>query len=141
MRDTTDLFLRAARAKFRFPSKVGDLTVEQLWDLPLTTTRGPTDLDTVAKAINGELKAASEESFVATTKNPNRGTLEAKLDIVKMIIATKQDDAREAETRASKAERRRLIEDAIAQAEVKELTNASKDDLVRRLRELEAEEA
>lgn len=142
MRDTNDLFLRAARQKFRFPSPVGDLTVEQLWDLPLTSTRqNAADLDRVAKAVNAELKAATEESFVAVARNPQRGALEAKLEVVKTIIAIKQDEAAEAKTRAQKAERKRLLEEAIAAAEVRELTTASKDELLARLRALESEEA
>ena len=34
---TDELFIKAARKKFRFPSKVGMLNVENLWDLPLTS--------------------------------------------------------------------------------------------------------
>jgi hypothetical protein len=139
MRDTNDLFLRASRQKFRFASKVGELTVEQLWDLPLTSSRGA-DLDTVARAVNADLKE-TEESFVVKARNPNRSVLEAKLEVVKTIIATKQEDASAAQKRAQIAERRRLIEEAIANAEVKELTNSSKEDLMRRLRELEEQEA
>jgi hypothetical protein len=136
MRDTNDLFLLAARKKFRFPSTKGDLTVEQLWDLPLTSVRSD-DLDTVAKTINREFKATDEESFVVKTTNPNRGVLEAKLEIVKIIIATKQDEAREAKERNDKAERKRTIMEAIRTAEERELSTASKDELLKLLSELD----
>lgn len=142
MRDTNDLFLRAVRQKFRFASRIGELTVEQLWDLPLIAARpNMADLDSVAKTVNAELKAAAEESFVTTTKNPVRSILEAKLDIVKLIIAVKQDEAQAAQKRASRAEKLRLLKQAASEAEIKELTSGSKDDLLRRIAELEAEDA
>lgn len=142
MRDTNDLFLRAAREKWRFPSKVGELTAEQIWELPLTATRAnAADLDSVAKAVNAELKAASEESFVAVRKNPARNTAEGKLDLVRVIIAVKQDEAAASQKRAKRAEDLRLLREAAAEAEIKELTTGSKDDLMRRIAELEAEDA
>lgn len=140
MRDTNDLFFRATKGKFRFPSKVGELTTEQLWDLPLTSTKAGADLDTVAKTINAEIRSASEESFVGPTRNPKRAILEIKLEVVKAVIAAKIDDARDAEKRAAKASRRKLLEEAIAQADMREISSASKDDLLKRLREMDAEE-
>jgi hypothetical protein len=138
MRDTNDLFLRAAREKFRFTSKVGALTVEDLWDLPLSKTNG-LDLDSVAKAVNAELKAAAEESFVTPPNNAKRGPLEAKLEIVKTIIAVKQDEAKAAQDRAHKAQQKKMIADAIAAAQARDLSNASMEDLVAKLKALEAE--
>ena len=64
-----NLFMQATREKFRFESSKGDLSVEQLWDLPLTSRTG-FDLDTVAKAVNADLKASNEESFVNASNNP-----------------------------------------------------------------------
>ena len=140
MRDTNDLFFQATKGKFRFPSKVGELTTEQLWDLPLTSGKNGPDLDTVAKTINAEIRAASEESFVGPSKTSKRTLLETKLEVVKAVIAAKIDCAREAEKRASKASRRRLLEDAIAQADMREISSASKDDLLKRLRDMDAED-
>ena len=36
-----DIFKQAAKAKLRFPSSKGELRVEDLWDLPLTSKTGP----------------------------------------------------------------------------------------------------
>ena len=65
-----NLFEIATRQKFTFPSPRGLLNVEQLWDLPLTSIRpdGSTrtdsvSLDTVARAVNTQLKAVTEETF------------------------------------------------------------------------------
>jgi hypothetical protein len=119
---------------------VGELTTEQLWDLPLTSGKNGPDLDTVAKTINAEIRAASEESFVGPSKTSKRTPLETKLEVVKAIIAAKIDWAREAEKRASNASRRRLLEDAIAQVDMREISSASKDDLLKRLRDMDAED-
>lgn len=140
MHDTQDLFLRAARDKFRFPSKIGELVAEQLWTLPLQSDR-TANLDDVARGLNAELKAATEESFVTPVRNDKRPALEAKLELVKLIIAIKLEEAAAAKKRAQTAERRRMLEEAIAQADMRDLASASKDDLLKKLRELESEEA
>jgi hypothetical protein len=87
-----NLFQLASRQKFRFQSIKGELTTEQLWDLPLTA-RGGFNLDEVAKQVAAELKAAGEESFVKKNSNPAKAKLEAKLEIVKHLIAAKLEDA------------------------------------------------
>jgi len=46
-----NIFERAARAKVRFSSAVGELTTEQLFDLPLTATGNRLSLDAVARDI------------------------------------------------------------------------------------------
>lgn len=104
------IFEKASRQKLRFVSVRGDITTEQLWDLPLTSRNG-FDLDSVAKAVNQELKQVAEESFVATSANPAKATLELKLEIVKHVIAARIEAADTAKKRAeNKAERERLME-------------------------------
>ncbi len=85
---STNLYERASREKFRFPSPKGELTVEQLWELPLQSKTGAASLDGVAQAVNKELGAVTENSFVSTTTNPAKPVLEAKLELVKHVIAT-----------------------------------------------------
>ena len=105
-----NLFEKASRQKLRFATTRGEITTEHLWDLPLTS-RNEFNLDTVAKAVNQELKQVAEESFVSTTNNPAKATLELKLDIVKHIIAARIEATESAKKRAeNKAERDRLLE-------------------------------
>lgn len=132
----TDLFLQATRRKFRFPSNKGDLSVEQLWDLPLTSRNG-FDLDTVAKTVNTHLKAASEESFVVTSSNPAKTTLQEQLEVIKAIIAVKLDEAAKAKMRSDRAaERQRLLE-ILDQKEDDELKGLSREEIKKRLAELD----
>lgn len=105
----SNLFEAATRRKLRFESTRGNLSVEDLWDLPLTSRDG-CDLDSAAKSVNRALKAAGEESFVNTRANPQQRILELKLDIVKHIIAVKIAEDQEKEAAAGRrAERERLV--------------------------------
>ena len=104
-----NIFEQATRRAIRFESAKGDLSVEQLWDLPLQS-RNQFDLDTVAKTVNRQLNAVTEESFVSIRENPAKETLSHKLEIVKHIISVKLQEAEEARNRANKAsEKEKLL--------------------------------
>lgn len=131
----SSLFLLAARQKYRFPSIRGELTAEQLFDLPLTSKSG-FDLNSTAKAINSALKDVTTDSFVETISDPRKPELTAKLEIVKEVIAIKQAENAAAADKAKRAEKRAKILDAIAAAETRELSKASVDELRKQLDEL-----
>ena len=95
-----NIFEQATRRAIRFESAKGDLSVEQLWDLPLQS-RNQFDLDTVAKTVNRQLNAVTEESFVSVRENPAKETHSLKLEIVKHIISVKLQEAEEARNRAN----------------------------------------
>lgn len=104
------LFEAASRQKLRFDSKVGALTTEDLWDLPLTHAT-KANLDSIAIALNTQLKG-SEESFVSTTTKD--ATLELKFEIVKHIIQERKKAITEALEKKNKDEKRRQLDDLIA---------------------------
>ncbi len=86
------MFKFAAQHKLRFPSVRGVLVAENLFDLPLKSASG-FDLNSVAQAINKELKTTGEESFVEdVTDDPRRKALQVSLEIVKDVIKTKQEE-------------------------------------------------
>jgi len=124
----SNLFITASRKKFRFASERGDLTVENLWDLPLTSKNG-FNLNAVAIGVNAELKGLAEESFVETSTNPRRKDLENMLEIVKYVIAVKQDEAKAATERVAKQELKRKLREAIEAKEGEALQSASLEDL------------
>ena len=104
-----NIFEQATRRAIRFESAKGDLSVEQLWDLPLQS-RNQFDLDTIAKTVNRQLNAVTEESFVSVRENPAKEILSLKLEIVKHIISVKLQEAEEARNRANKAsEKEKLL--------------------------------
>jgi hypothetical protein len=105
-----NIFELATKQALRFPSNKGDVTVEQLWQMPLQS-KTQFDLDTVAKTVNGELKAVTEESFVNTRTSPVKTELELKMEIVKYVIAAKlKENEDRASAQARMAKRDKLIE-------------------------------
>jgi len=133
----SNIFETATRKKYRFASAKGELSTEQLWDLPLVATGATrevkTDLDTIARSINAELKSIGEGSFVSAKPDPRVGELEAKLEILKHIIGVKQAEIAAAAKRASNAEERRKLLEAYAAKESEEITKLSKDEILKRL--------
>lgn len=131
-----DIFEQATRGKLRFTTERGVLTTEQLWDLPLQS-KTQFDLDTLAKAVNKDLKAVGEESFVSTSTNPAVGVLTLKLGVLKYIIGVKMHENKvSAEHAARTAERQKLL-GILDKKEDAALENLTQDQLRARLAELE----
>lgn len=132
-----NMFEYATRNKLRFTSQVGALSVEDLWDLPLTDSRRGATLDNIAKEVNKQLKEEAEESFVVKSTNRRKKTLEIQLEILKHIIGVKMEETEAAKQRsANKKERERLLE-ILAQKEDESLKSQSADDIRKRLAELD----
>ena len=106
---TSNIFARAAKKKLRFFTEIGSVSVEQLWDFPLTKKKSQNvDLDGIAKNINSVLKNDDEESFVKPVTVSNTDD-KLRMEIVKFVIADKLADMDAAKTAAIKSERRQLL--------------------------------
>lgn len=128
------MFEKATRNKFRFQSIQGQLSVEMLWDLPLTSRTGM-DLDTVAKAVNQDLKDSQAESFVKKVTTANSIHAD-KLEIVKHIIKVKMDEKDAAkEQRAKKASKEKLLE-ILERKQYEDLENMSVEEIKARIEAL-----
>lgn len=124
-----EIFERASRMKLRFPTLVGDITTEQLWDLPLTGRANQPDLDKTARAVNTALKSVTEESFVDIKPNPLKVQLELALEIVKHVIAAKVAAAEAAKKAMETSQRKQKLLAALAAKEDIELTGKSRAEL------------
>lgn len=134
-----NIFERAVRTKLRFPSPVGDLTTEQVWELNLTSkTANHPCLDSLARSAHSDLKEIEEGSFVEVKPDPRKTVLELRLDILKHIIQAKLDLKAENERAAENAERKRRLLAALNVKEEAELTNMSKEDLEKEIAKLDA---
>lgn len=136
-----NIFETAARKKYRYPSAKGELTTEQLWDLPLVVN-SPTrdvkvDLDTIARGVNAELRSVAEESFIPTKPDPRQGDLEVKLEILKHIIGVKMKEADDRKAAAERAAKRTKLLEALASKEDQALASMSKDDIMKQLAEID----
>ena len=128
----TDIFEQAARRKLRFASSVGDLTAEQLWDLPLTH-KTKVSLDALAIAIAKELRDLGDFSFVEAKPDPRNNVLTLSLDILKRVINVKMAEAVMAQQIAKQAERKQKILEALEKLEGNELAAKSRDELLAEL--------
>lgn len=103
------MFEKAARIKLRFETKVGMLSVEDIFDLPLTVRNdNALSLDEVAKNLNRAVKDTAEESFVVEQSKVNE-ELQLGFDIVLHVIAFKKAAVEEAKNVAAKKERRQTL--------------------------------
>ena len=130
MTDIANIFEQASRAKLRFNTDVGNLSAEDLWDLPLTTSTRRVNLDSLAIELNEALEKGKGKSFVNNVKKDE--ILQLKFDIVKHIIDTRVAES-EAKTVAKKRESERSkIDDLIAKKEDDELLNLPLEELKKR---------
>lgn len=124
-----DIFERASRLSLRFRSDVGLLSSEDLWHLPLTSKGNALDLDTIARAVNKELKEIAEGSFVKRDPDPRQDRLELQLEILKHIIQEKLHAQAEAEKAVETAQRKRKLLGALAAKEEAELVGMTKEQI------------
>jgi hypothetical protein len=102
------LFEQALRNNLRFDSARGVLTTEDLFDLPLQSTKAPS-LDFLARGVYQELQRVGEVSFVEARPDPAKALLQLKLDVLKRVIEIKQaENAAKIQAAAKAAERARL---------------------------------
>ncbi len=131
-----NIFEFATRNKIRFASSRGELSVEQLWDVPLRSSDG-LNLNEIAKSANKALKDATEESFVETARTQLHVRLETTLEIVKYVIETKLGDEATAKKRAdNKIEKEKLLT-ILAEKQDGKLSALSESELRKRIAALE----
>lgn len=130
------MFEMAVRKKLRFESPKGLLTVEDLWDLPLTSQTGKANLDDIAKATNRKLRESGDEvSFVNPTKGTNTDD-SLRMDILKYIIGVRMAERDEAKKRAENKELKQRLYSKIAQKEDEALDGLSIDELKKKAAEI-----
>lgn len=123
------MFEKATKRKLRFPSSVGLLTVEDVWDLPLQSNKqNVATLDDLAKKLNATIKAEQEESFV---KKPSATSSEnsLKFDIVKHIINVRLQEQEAKEKAAATRQKNKRIMEIMERKQYEELENKSLDEL------------
>lgn len=124
-----ELFVWATRNKVRFPFK-GNLSVEDLWDLPVT------DLDKVFKSLKAQEKKASEESLLHE-KSTEDTALANKIEIVKFIVTVKLEEREKAKKTAENRAKKQKIMELIAKKDDEAMENMSKEDLMKMLDDMD----
>ncbi len=122
-----NLFLIAAKKKYRFESSKGELTTEQLFDLPKQSTRGAS-LDEVYRKIKSQIK--DSEGLFESTNDRVQIELKNKLELIKEIASIREKE-NEQKIKMAKIKE---IDALIAEHEEKELMSNPE-----KLRELRAQ--
>ena len=122
-----NLFKEALAQKLRFKTIRGNISTEELWDIPLTSKNG-FSLNDIAKDIYLELKQEVEIDFVGgTTSENSEGNL--KLEIVKEIIKDKKEIIERKEQEASSKTHNQFIDSLIAEKQNESMKAMSIEEL------------
>lgn len=128
------IFEKASRAKLRFETDRGLITVEDLWNLSLKG--GALSLNSIAVALDNRIKAAGEKSFVDDKTSVDE-RLELAMDIVKHVIKVRKEEIAEQQKATEKRQKREALLQQLAEAEAREREKLSPEEIRQQLAELE----
>ena len=129
MTTNNDIFEVATRSKVRFAFK-GSITVEDLWDLPLTS------LDAMFKTLNVQVKNANEESLLDVRTRQDK-ELVLKVELIKHVVKTKlEEKALRLVAKEKKEKKQRLLE-IISSKQDEDLQGKSVEELSKMIDELD----
>jgi hypothetical protein len=125
------MFEQASRLRLRFGTERGQLSVEELWQLPLT---GEVSLDAIAIELDKQTQSTSK-SFV----NPEHMTdpvVQLRFDIVQHVILVRLAEKKKADEARETAAKKQKLLGILARREDAELEGSSPDELRRMIAEL-----
>lgn len=128
-----DIYKQAVKQKLRFPSGRGLLTVEQLMDLPMTSTTGKLNLRDIATPIAEKLasKGLSVLSFFdKPTEDP---TAKLQMAIISDIVASKQAENVAKSTAKAKETERAQLQELLAKKRAEVLGNLTAEEIEAKL--------
>lgn len=124
-----NLFETASRQKLRFKANNGQVSVEDLWDLPLT------QLDAMAKELRRQTRD-TEESFIENVKIDK--TLETRFEIVKHVIRVRMEERQAKQDAKDRDARRKVLLEQIENRQQAELASKPLAELQAELAALDA---
>lgn len=120
-----NMFVEASRSKLRFVTKNGHLTSEDLWDLSLKS------LDEIAVRTHEDIQPQGK-SFLANpdakVKKENEEN-QLRLDILKFVIETKQDENSEKLKRSKNKAQLEFLEDLKAKKKLADLESMTAEEI------------
>lgn len=125
------MYKEASRQKTRVQTSKGLLSVEQLWDLPLS------ELDTLAVSLEEKAKNSKGKSFLEKRTTEDKG-LKLQFDVVLDVLQTKAEEAEKAKLIAERKLKNQKIREIIAEKQDGALKNKSVAQLEKLLEEEEA---
>jgi hypothetical protein len=116
------MYKQAAQQKLRFATSRGSLSVEQLFDLPIS------ELDTLAVALDESYKNSKGKSFVEKRTSKDK-TIKLQFDIVLDVLNTKVDERDTLKDAAAIKQHNNKIIELIASKKDKEMEGLSIKEL------------
>lgn len=134
-----NLFILATRNKYRFQSNVGQLTVEDLWGLPITSQRSEAlTLSMLAQNINAKIKPTEGLEWLETQRETaEQEELKNKLAIIKYIVETRRAEATARQEAERKAQFLAKLKAEQSRRKEQNLMDQSDEDLEKLIAELE----
>lgn len=121
------MYKEAAKLKLRFATTRGSLSVEQLYDLPLT------ELDELAVSLQEEYKESGKKSFLIA-KSVKDKVAKLRFDIVLDVLNTKVEEADAVTAERERKEHNQKILGLIADKQDEELKGKSVKELEKMLK-------
>ena len=125
-----NIFEQASRVKLRFSTSVGNLSVEDLWELPITSNRGA-NLKDLAIAVQSKIAAVpvSALDFLDSSNVTVDPIIQLQFDIIKHIIVTKQSENKAKSEEKAKENHRAEIQELIKLKKQEQLSGKSLEEL------------
>lgn len=119
-----NIFERASRAKLRFSTSAGVLSIDDLWDMTLP------GLNIVAKAVNASLKADQEEDFISDAAPEDTMSM-LRMDLLKHVISEKKTQEGRTIAAADTRKRKAVLLELIAEKDNESDKKLSKTQLLK----------
>lgn len=129
----SEIFEKASRLKIRFDTPAGRFSVEDLWDLPLTST-GKVCLDSIALGLHRQIKNQPEVSFVGVREEDPK--LQIQFELVMHVIKVRLEEKKQFENRRLKESKRQKLMELIARKEDASLEDKSVEELLQMVESL-----
>ena len=127
-----EIYKKASLLKLRFPTAKGFISIEDLWDLSLTS------LDSMYKTLNKFLTTSKEESLLSV-KSSSDELVALRVEIIKDVVTTKQEEAKKRVSALLKKQQREKIQNIIAEKKDASLSSKSLAELEAMLKDSEEE--
>ena len=124
-----DVFFNAVKNKYRFPSKRGNLTAEQLFDLSFD------DLDEIYGELTKKLDEIPAKSLL-TPRTKSANELEEKADVVKKVFEYKENVRNRIKKANETRQQKQKLLDILEKKKDEALENMTEDELLKKLEEL-----
>lgn len=129
------MFEIAARKKVRFDTSRGMMSVEDLWELPLTSTKNNPNLDDIARNLHRQLNNGENVSFVHGT-NMSDSQVQFKFDLVRHIIDTRLEENKIRSESQERATKKQALLAIMAERQSADIRNLPMEDLQKMIDEL-----